>query len=154
VTRNESVDRERVNRLMMAAVDGEISTDEQRELDAVVAANPEIRREYEMMRRVKEVTVSMTYDKPPEEVWDRYWTAVYNRVERGIGWILVSVGVVVVGIYGVWKWVEAIWGETGLPLFVRLAILTLAAGLLVLAVSVVREKFFTYRRDPYKEIQR
>jgi len=149
-----TVDRERVNRLMMAALDGEISPDERRELDAVIDSHPEVRREYEMLGRVKEVTGTMTYNKPPEEVWDRYWTSVSNRVERGIGWILVSVGAVVVGSYAAWKWLEAIWGETGLPLFVRLAILALAAGLLILAVSVVREKIFTYRRDPYKEIQR
>ena len=96
----------------------------------------------------------MMYNKPPEEVWDRYWTTVYNRVERGIGWILISIGAVVVTTYGAWKWIEAIWGESELPLFVRLAILTLAAGLLVLAISVVREKLFTYKRDPYKEIER
>jgi len=36
VTRNDAVDRERVNRLMMAALDGEISAEEQRELDGVL----------------------------------------------------------------------------------------------------------------------
>ena len=33
---NENVDRERVNRLMMAALDGEISTDERADLDRVL----------------------------------------------------------------------------------------------------------------------
>jgi hypothetical protein len=154
VTRDEAVDRERVNRLMMAALDGEISSDERRELDGVLERYPEIRREWEMMGRLKEVTGAMTYKKPPEEVWDRYWTGVYNRIERGIGWILVSLGAVVVGAYGAWKWLEAIWGEAGLPLFVKIAIMTLAVGLLVLAFSVIREKLFTHRRDPYKEIER
>jgi ferric-dicitrate binding protein FerR (iron transport regulator) len=154
VTRNDAVDRERVNRLMMAALDGEISSDERRELDGVLERHPEIRREWEMMGRLKEVTGAMTYQQPPEEVWDRYWTGVYNRIERGIGWVLVSVGAVVVAAYGAWKWLEVIWGEAGLPLFVKLAIMTLAVGLLVLAVSVIREKLFTFRRDPYKEIER
>ena len=145
---------DRVRRLMMAALDGESTAEERSELDALLAADAELRAEWERMGRVKEVTGTMTYNKPPEEVWDRYWTTVYNRVERGIGWILVSIGAVVVGTYGAWKWVEAIWGETDLPLFIRMAILTVAAGLLVLAVSVVREKLFTYRHDPYKEIER
>jgi ferric-dicitrate binding protein FerR (iron transport regulator) len=154
VTRKEYLDRERVNRLMMAALDGEVSADERRELTGILDANPEVRREYEMMSRVKEVTGTMTYKQPPEEVWDRYWTTVYNRVERGVAWILVSVGAVVVLTYGAWKWLEALWGDAGLPLFVKFAILTLAVGFLILAASVIREKLFAYRRDPYKEIER
>ena len=33
-------------------------------------------------------------------------------------------------------------------------ILAVAAGLSVLAFSVIREKLFTHRHDPYKEIER
>ena len=154
MTRNESVDRERVNRLMMAALDGEISPDERSELEGILERNPEIRREWEMMSRVKEVTGAMTYDRPPEEVWDRYWTSVYNRMERGVGWVFVSLGTVVLLAYGAWKWFETLWGEAGLPWFVKVAIMAVAVGFLVLAVSVIREKLFAYRRDPYKEIER
>lgn len=154
MTRNGSEDRDRVNRLMMAALDGEITPDERRELDGMLARHPELRREFESMSRVKEVTGAMTYREPPEETWDRYWTSVYNRIERGIGWILVSVGSVVLLAYGAWKWLEAVWGAAGLPPVVKFAIMAVATGLLVLAVSVIREKLFTYRDDPYKEIRR
>jgi len=154
VSGNENVDRERVNRLMMAALDGEISTDERADLDRVLERHPEIRQEYRMMQRVKEVTGTMTYREPPEETWDRYWVSIYNRLERGIGWILISVGAVVLLSWGAWEVLGEIWGDTGIPLGVKLAIFTVAAGLLILAVSVVREKLFTYRRDPYKEIER
>jgi ferric-dicitrate binding protein FerR (iron transport regulator) len=148
------VDRERVNRLMMAALDGEISAEERREMESVLEAHPEVRREYEVMSRVKEVTGAMKYKQPPEEVWDRYWTTVYNRMERGIGWVLVSIGAVVLLAFGAWKWLEALWGDAELPLFIKLSIMAVAVGLLVLAASVIREKLFVYRRDPYKEIER
>ncbi len=154
MTRNDQLDRERVNRLMMEALDGEISTSDRAELDAILEAHLEIRKEYQMMSRVKQVTGTMAYAEPPAEVWDGYWTSVYNNFERGVGWILLSVGTVIVSTYGVWKWVEAVWGNSGVPLLIRLAILGIAAGLLVLAASVIREKLFTRKHDPYKEIQR
>lgn len=154
MTGSDRVDRQRVNRLMMEALDGEISAAERRELDEILEAHPEIRREYDMMDRAKEVTGTMTYRQPPEEVWDRYWTSVYNRFERGLGWILISIGAVVVASYGTWKWLEAVWGDAGLPLVVRLGIIAVATGLFVLAASVIREKIFTHRHDPYKEIER
>jgi hypothetical protein len=154
VTRNDETDRERVNRLMMAALDGEISPGERDELDRELERDPGLRREWEKLGRVKEVTGTMTYQRPPEEIWNRYWTSVYNRIERGVGWILVSLGAVVLLAWGAWKALEALWGDANLPLFVKAAILTGAVGLLLLAVSVIREKLFTYRRDPYREIQR
>jgi hypothetical protein len=154
VTRNDQLDRDRVNRLMMEALDGEISPADKQQLDALLESHPEIRKEYQMMSRVKEVTGAMAYSEPPQEVWDTYWTSVYNKFERGVAWIFLSIGTVVVGAYGAWKWVEAIWGAAEVPIFVRLSILAIAIGLLILAVSVIREKIFTAKRDPYKEIQR
>lgn len=151
---SEPLDRERVNRLMMSALDDEISTDERRELERVLDGNPEIRREFDMLKRVKEVTGSMSYRQPSEEVWERYWHSVYNRIERGLAWILVSLGAVVLAAFGAWKGIEALWGDAGLPLFVKLAVLTVATGVIVLVFSVIREKWFAYRRDPYKGIQR
>jgi hypothetical protein len=139
---------------MMAALDGELSADERRELDGVFDDHPEIRHEFAVLRRVKEVTGSMAYKEPPEEIWDRYWLSVFNRVERGIGWILISTGAVVLLAWGAWRWLEALWGDAGLPLFAKLAIMAVSVGLLVLCVSVIREKLFAYRRDPYKEIER
>lgn len=154
MSRNESIDRERVNRLMMAALDGEIAADEHRELDAILERDPAIREEWERMKRVKEATGTMTFREPPEEVWDQYWTSVYSRAERGIGWILLSVGSVVVAAYAAWHLLASIWGDTELPVFMKFAIFSIALGLIVLALSVIREKLFTHRRDTYKEIQR
>ena len=154
MTRPDSLDRERVNRLMMAALDGELASGERQEWEAILKAHPEVEREFATMTRVKEVTGSMSYRNPPEEMWDGYWGSTYNRLERGVGWILLSIGTLVLLTFGAWKWVEMVWGDSGVPLFVRIAILAVAAGLMVVAFSVVREKLFTRRHDPYKEIQR
>lgn len=150
----DPLDRERVNYLMMAALDGELAADEQREWQALLEANPEIEREFATMARVKEVTGSMSYRNPPEEVWDGYWRSIYNRLERGVGWILFSVGAALLLGFAAWKWVEMVWGDGDVPLLIKLAILAVAGGLLVVACSVVREKLFTRRHDPYREIQR
>ena len=106
------------------------------------------------MNRVKEVTAEITFREPPEEVWRQYWGSVYNRTERGLGWILVSVGSIVLLGYGVWEFVTHLLEDSGIPWPIKLAILAVALGLVVLSISVAREKFFTWRRDPYKEIER
>lgn len=150
----DSVDTQRARRLMMAALDGEISPEERHELDRVLETHSEIREEWEQMNRVKEVTSAMAFREPPEEVWGEYWTSVYNRTERGIGWLLLSLGSIVLLGYGGWKWVQSIFQTEDLPLFLKVAILGVSFGLSVLVVSVIREKLFTKKHDPYKEVQR
>lgn len=91
---------------------------------------------------------------PPEEVWDGYWTSVYSRVERGVGWLLLSVGAIVVGSWAVWRWVGDLIADTGLPLIVRYGVLAVFFGLVILLVSVVRHRVNVSRTDPYREIER
>jgi hypothetical protein len=143
-----------MRRLMMAALDGEISTDERLELERALALDGALRREWESMSRVKAVTSEIGFREPPEEVWGQYWTSVYNRTERGVGWILVSVGAIVLLGYGAWEFVTSLLEDTAVPWPIKFAILAVALGLVTLGVSVAREKFFTWRRDPYKEIER
>jgi hypothetical protein len=147
-------DGERARRLMMAALDGELSGAEHDELRELLAADAGLRREFERLQRVKEVTSTMEMRQPPEEVWDPYWTSVYNKAERGVGWILVSIGAIILAGYGLWHAAEAIVADTNLPGFVKIALFGLFLGVAVLLVSVVREKLFTSRHDRYREVKR
>lgn len=155
MTQSDSPGRDRAQALMMAALDGEITPADRRELDALVARDPVLADEWRRMTRLKEVTATMTLQHPPEEVWDRYWHSTYRRAERGVGWILLSLGALVLTGYGLWHAAGALLADTETPTVVRAAIAATALGLIVLAISVIREKFFTSRRDPYqKEVVR
>jgi len=87
-------------------------------------------------------------------VWDRYWLNVYNRIERGLGWILTSIGAMIVLFYGAYKAVEAILADTQLEWFMKAGILALLGGVVILLVSVLREKLRLRKTDKYEEIQR
>ena len=80
--------------------------------------------------------------------------SVYRRIERGVGWILVSIGALVLTSWGLWEAISSLLAEADMPSFVKLAIFALGAGTLVLVFSVFREKLFTYRHDPFKEVDR
>lgn len=155
VTRNEPFDRDRAHALMMAAVDGEISPPDRRELDQLILEQPDLAVEWQRFVRLKEVTAGMSLRTPPEETWDRYWASTYRRTERAVGWILLSAGAVVLAAYWLWHVVEGLLADTDTPVALRAAIVAVGLGLVILAVGVIREKLFTARRDPYqKEIIR
>lgn len=140
--------------LLTAALDGELAAEEEREFRSFLAASPACQREWGQYKKLKEATMQMKFNQPPEEVWDRYWLNVYNRIERGIAWILTSIGAMVVLFYGAFKAVESILADPQLVWFVKAGILATLAGLVILLVSVVREKLLTRGADKYKEIQR
>lgn len=140
--------------LMTAALDGELSADEEQEFRSLLATSPQYEREWTEYKKLKEVTMQMKFRQPPQEVWDRYWVNVYNRIERGIGWILTSIGAMIVLFYGGYKAIESILLDPSLEWFMKIGILAVLAGMVVFFVSVVREKFFTRKVDKYKEIQR
>ncbi len=147
-------DEERLRWLMMAAVDGEISGDERVELEDALERAPELRNELEAFRRLKEVTDTMSPRRAPGETWDTYWEDVYRRLERGVAWILVSVSAIVLGTWGLWQVVRDLMADTALPPVIRWSVLALMAGLVILFVSVVRERLFVQKRDPYKDVVR
>lgn len=152
--RQDTRDVERVRRLMMAVLDEEATQAERAELEAALASEPALRAEWQRLRRVKEVTSTMKPKEPPREVWETYWTGVYRRLERGLAWILISIGAMALISYGLWMGVQDVLTDADLPVWMKGAFLALLVGGVILLVSVVREKLFLWRRDPYRDVQR
>lgn len=145
---------DRARELMMRALDEELSVGEREELERKLASDPELREEWGRLAQVREVTSNMSMRKPPQQMWDAYWNSVYSRLERGLAWILVSVGAIVLGSYGAWYGVRALMADTNLPGLAKWGALALVVGIVMLLVSVLRYRLFVSRSDPYKEIQR
>ncbi len=148
-------DSERLRQLMMAEVDEEISPEARAELESELAADPDLPGKLETFRQLKEVTGTMTPIKPPREMWDGYWEDIYRRMERGIGWALASLGAVVVGSWALWNAVTSLIADSELPVLVRWSLLALLTGVMVLFVSVLRERLFMRKREnSYKDVIR
>ena len=145
---------ERLVRLLMGALDGELSSAEQREFERSLEVDAVLRAEWDRLRRVKEVTDTMKMRKPSGEVWDSYWEGVYRRTERGLAWILVSVGAIVLVSWGLVHWVQDVLADTTVPPLIRWASVALVIGLVILFVSVLREKLHIRKSDPYKDVVR
>jgi hypothetical protein len=139
---------------MMGALDGELDDADQVEFERLLGRDSDLQTEWKRLNELKEVTSTMALRSPPEEVWETYWTSVYHRFERGVGWVLLSLGAIVSLSYGLWRFARELMADTTIPLFMKGAIVAVIVGGVILFVSVVREKWFVYRSDPYKDVQR
>lgn len=148
------MDHERIKKLLSSYGDGQLSLEEKRDVDEHLQTCAECRKELEEMKKLEEVLNKMKFKKPKPEVWQVYWTSVYNRLERRIGWILSSVGAIILLFFGGYKMVEAIIQDVTTPILLKIGILTVLAGFVVLLVSVLRERIFVRKRERYKEVEK
>ncbi len=140
--------------LLSAYVDGELDPEAAAEVERRLEDDPEARSLVADLRRLKTLAGTMRIRDPRPEEWERFWASHYNRVERSLGWLLLAVGGLLVAAWAGYSVVAAIWSSPDLPTIVRWGALAGVAGLLVLLVSVVRERLHRRRTTRYRDVIR
>jgi predicted anti-sigma-YlaC factor YlaD len=148
------MDHQKIKELISSYCDGELDNGQKRVIEKHLEQCEECRHEYEEMGKFEEVMRKMQFRKPHKEVWESYWGAVYNRLERRVGWILLSIGGMILLFFGGYKAVEGIIHDPSTPLILKIGILTVLGGVVVLLVSLLREQIFVYKRERYKEVEK
>ncbi len=132
----------------------ELSKEEESEFFSLIENDTQLKKEFEEQKQIKEILRKMEIKNPDRNAWEGYWLSIYNKLERGIAWILISLAAIVILFYGAIEALNKILVNNHIPSIVKYAYLALVLGVVILIVSVAREKFFTFKRDKYKEIQR
>jgi len=140
----------RFRELMTASLDGEISPADLAELKEHLSGCDSCRREFEEMKRVTELIGRIELPKPSEEDMMRYWPSVYARIERGMGWSLLLIGAVIWIAYGVYAFITDPTTEALTKFLIALPIV----GVLVLLISVIRERYHVSKTERYGEVER
>jgi predicted anti-sigma-YlaC factor YlaD len=143
------------DRMAGAYLDGELPDNERRRFEDHLAACDACRRELAELKRLTEDLNMMRFKEPGDEELERYWAGVYNRVERGIGWILLSVGAILTLCYGAFEIIEEMIRDPAISVILKVGVCALIAGLVVLFVSLLRERLVVHKVDRYaREVER
>lgn len=140
--------------LLMGYLDGELTQLEVFRMEEHLQKCSECSKELQEFRRLKEVTQNMRVVMPDDKYWEIYWSNIYNRLERRIGWILLSLGSILLTSYGLYYMIARLLLQGNIPLVVRIGVVALVVGLCTLAVSVLRERIFFFKSDKYERIKR
>jgi anti-sigma factor RsiW len=136
-------------------LDGELSPQEQDRFEEHLASCPSCAEELAQTRRLKEELAAMEFREPTDAELERYWRSVYNRLERGIGWILFSIGAILLLCYGGFKLIEEVVRDPQVATILKVGVVALLFGAVVLFVSLLRERLAVSRADRYsREIER
>ncbi len=140
--------------LMMGYLDNELTDEQRRQFAEHLAGCPECAGELEQFRKLKAMTDEVTLVEPEDRIWQDYWSGVYNRIERGTGWIVFSVAAILLTICGGFKLVEEIVNDPTIGMLLKAGLLALILGLAVLFVSVLRERVYFWSKDRYRNVRR
>jgi hypothetical protein len=140
--------------LLAGYQDGELDEEQQRQVERHLQECEACREELARLDKVKEVAGSVQFDDLPLKVWEGYWQGVYRRVERGLGWMFTSIGVILLSAVGAFHLVRDFFFDARFSIIAKIGVAGLLLGCIFLLVSLVRERIFAYSRERYREVQR
>ncbi len=140
--------------LLMGYLDGELDPEQEKELRQHLDTCPACKGEWESFKNLKEDTSNMKFKLLPEMYWDDYWEKVYNKIERGVGWIFFSIGAIILFGFGFYEMFRDFFMNPKEPFTLKLGVGFLSIGLIVIFVSVLREKLMVRRVDKYRRVIR
>jgi hypothetical protein len=144
---------EEIKILLSGMLDGELEAGEKKTVNDHLVSCIACREEYLKLKKLKEVTDDMKFFDLPDRLWAGYWHGIYNRLERGIGWILFSIGAILVLGFAAWNFLQGFLLDAAIPFYVKAGVSALILGLIVLLVSITRERFFSKKHDRYDEVE-
>lgn len=138
--------------LISGLIDGELPPDEQKRLLGRIEASAELREKYESLQRLTSgTTAALAAPSLSPERWERFTDDVYNRLERRTGWGVLVLGAAALAIYAIFLFLTEPWAS----MTTKLLIATPVVGLVVLFVSVLRERLAALKHDRYtREVHR
>jgi len=140
--------------LMMGYLDNELDESQVRIFQEHLDSCAECSAELDEFRKLKEITDEVSLQEPEDKMWEQYWSGTYNRIERGIGWILLSIAGILLIIFGGFEMIEDIIKDPTIGLMLKAALLIFIAAFAVLFVSVLRERLYFRKKDRYKDVRR
>ena len=140
----------RFKELMMASLDGEISVEDRAELESHLAECADCRREFDEHRTLSELVGEIELPRPSQEDMMKYWPSVYAKIERGAGWGLVVIGALIWVAYGIFLFIT----DPTIGSMTKFLIALPVVGVLMLLISVIRERVSVSKTERYEEVER
>ena len=139
----------------MKVVDGLASPDEEQSLAAAIRGNERWESELRAFRKIKEVTENMQFKELPDSYWPGYWRDVYRRTERGLAWILMSIGLMIIIGFSAYMGLSEFYSDPDVSVAMKIGVSLAILGGIIMIVSIVRERLFARKHERYeKEVER
>ncbi len=134
----------------MKLLDGEMENAEKALYEEHLRSCEDCKKEMKEIGMIIDWTKELKLREPEDEFWNAYWNGLYKRLERNFGFFLVIIGVIALVIYGI---IRAVTSPEFLT-FSGISLALILVGLLIVFISVARERYYERKNDPYRKVKR
>ena len=141
---------EHVGELLSGFIDGELTQREQQRVrlhcEACEACNMELQELRSLRQRVGDARLSDV----GQDLWRETMNDTTVRTTRGTGWLLFIGGLLVAVGFGVYELVSS---DSSMSLVEKLVVGGVYGGLLLIFISVLRQRLIERKSDKYKDVE-
>lgn len=140
---------EHVGALLSGFIDGELTQQERQRVQVHCDACADCSRQLEELRNLRAQVGQARLSEYGEDRWRETMHETTVRTSRSLGWLLFIGGLLAVGAIGVYEFVT----DPALETHMKLIIGAIYGGLVVLFVSVLRQRLIERKTDKYKDVE-
>lgn len=139
-----------IQALLSAYLDGELTQADDQLVRIHLEDCADCRQALAELARVRELTSDLRFAEPPEGRMDELERKVSVRAPRRLGWLLVIIGVAGWAGYAAWLFVT----DPATATWQKLLTGAVVIGLVLLLVSVMRQRLLEMPQDRYRGVKR
>ena len=140
--------------LLMGYIDEELSPEDIVRFETHLSECEECKDDLKQFKELDEIVSPVEFITPEDKLMDNYWSKPYRKIERKIGIISLLFGFSVLIGFGLIEFGTELWFESNLPVFVKFSIYSAITGVIILVISLLREKLFLRKKQRYSEVRR
>lgn len=141
---------EDINDKLSGYLDNELTQADQQKIDIHVRNCPMCSKHLDELREVREA-VAQSHSGPvlEDEQWDKIMQDLPAKTTAGIGWLFFIAGALALSGLGLWRY----FGDDSISIWVRLSAAVLGFGLILLFLSVLRQRLVALPNDKYRNVK-
>jgi predicted anti-sigma-YlaC factor YlaD len=143
------LDCQQIDERLSGYLDGELTQGDRQRVEVHLDSCPKCREAFEEMARLREAVGKLPFDQMSPDQWSEIMSDVTVRTSRGAGWILYVVGIVVLCGFAAYEFTV----DDTVPALIKSGVGALILGMVLLFVSVLRERLLARKTDKYEDVQ-
>jgi predicted anti-sigma-YlaC factor YlaD len=143
------LDCRQIDELLSGYLDGELTQGDRQRVELHLESCSKCREAYGELARLREAVGDLAFGELSQDEWSKIMNDVTVRTSRGSGWVLYVVGLVIVCGYAAYEFAV----DEKVPALIKSGVGALVLGLVLLFVSVLRERLMARKTDKYEDVQ-
>lgn len=135
--------------LISAYLDGELTQADSQRMRIHIEDCPECGKTCSELRILKEKMGQLSYPDPDVEMLNLLENEQVSQLGQWSGWLLLLIPVIILMAFAAYQML----GEPGTPIIVRLLFAAFQLGMIILFITVLRQRLINYKKDKYRNVK-